>query len=382
MNKKASLFFLPILVIIALVVLISLYLILLSKSSPFVDTPIGKRQFELLNTYIKAESALFYIDQSAKYSAEQAIYDLAKNGGFAEIEEDEVDELESIKKNLLQTKCGRYSGYAIWYEIKENNAKLVAESCFQEKSLNINLQNNLIALFNDNLNNYFFNYPDNLPINNYNYQIRDSLEITGVAVSPIYFNIMKDFEVSEYDKEGITSKLQVEPTTTTPSIKVSYKYKLKAPPRPKDVVVDRIVLHHTGGDTASEAYQTLKDRMLSVHYIIDRDGTIYYLVDERKMALHAKGWNVRSIGIEIVNTGYANMEYTDAQYGSIKSLINDIASRWPSINTDNEHIIAHYEISTDKWDPSPNFEWAKIGLPQHITLSTERGKVLQKFGYI
>ena len=147
-------------------------------------------------------------------------------------------------------------------------------------------------------------------------------------------------------------------------------------------MVDRIILHHTGDDAASKTYSTLVKRKLAVHYIVDRDGTIYYAVDERKMAFHAKGWNTRSIGIEIVNTGYSDMEYTEAQYSSIRNLVNDIAKRWPSISADDEQIIGHYQASkVGKWDPSPNFNWAKIGLSNHIMLA-DLGKTLSsEFGY-
>src|SRR3989338_7908683 len=47
---------------------------------------IGNYNFYLLKSANDAETALLYIDQSAKNSLEQAIYDLAQNGGILEIE--------------------------------------------------------------------------------------------------------------------------------------------------------------------------------------------------------------------------------------------------------------------------------------------------------
>jgi len=182
--------------------------------------------------------------------------------------------------------------------------------------------------------------------------------------------------------ENKDTQLKVEPTTTKPGIGVSYKYSLEGYNRPSGVTVDTIILHHTGDDAVIKAYNGLKNRKLSVHYIIDRDGTIYYLVDERKMSFHAKGWNDVSIGIEIVNTGQSSMDYTDAQYSSIKNLINDISKRWPSIQADHQHVKGHYEVSTiGKWDPSPNFDWNKIGLANHVTLADLGKKAPQDFGY-
>ena len=372
-NKKGALTFNVILVGMLVFVLIYAWINLTSKYSNF-DQKIGEKQYSLINTYAKAESALFYIDQSAKYSLQQAVYDLAHNGGTSEIEYEDIH--IGISKES-EGKCGKYFGYSVWYEIKKEDSGFIETSCFDKELLN----DYLLSSFDRNLNAYLLNHPNNIPIDNYNYEIRGSFEIIGRAISPLHFDILKDIKVAKYDSIT-TKKLQIEPTSTTPAIHVSDKYNLEAPSRPNNILIDRIILHHTGDDAAGKTYQTLKNRKLSVHYIIDRDGTIYYVVDELKMAQHAKGWNARSIGIEVVNTGYYDMEYTDAQYKSVNNLINDIASRWPSIKADNEHVIGHYEATTGKWDPSPNFEWARIGLQGHTTLTAEGKKPPREFGYV
>ena len=50
-----------------------------------------------------------------------------------------------------------------------------------------------------------------------------------------------------------------------------------------------VVLHHSSNDTAERALTTLTNsaREVSAHYLIGRDGTIYYLVDELARAWHA-----------------------------------------------------------------------------------------------
>ena len=158
---------------------------------------------------------------------------------------------------------------------------------------------------------------------------------------------------------------------STPRISVSHNFApLEAPERVSLSAVDTIILHHTGGDSPSTAYAKLKTDKNSVHYIIDTNGVIYYVVDEKKSAQHAGSYNERSIGIEIVNTGYKSMEFTNAQYTSISNLITDIVGRWPGIKYDDQHILAHYQVPSDgKWDPSPNFDWSRIGLPTHILLA-------------
>ena len=41
----------------------------------------------------------------------------------------------------------------------------------------------------------------------------------------------------------------------------------------------------------------------SGHYYIDRDGSVHLFVRPNRVANHTRGYNPRSIGIELVNTG-------------------------------------------------------------------------------
>ena len=371
-SKKGAVLFSIILVVFMVVILLYAWGLLASKYKKF-DKNIGERQYQLINIYQKGEKALFYIDQSAKYSLQQAVYELGKNGGISEIETEE-------NEAPFNDECGKFYGYTIWYDVDKNQqGSNVKIDCTDNEETKLGLKH----IFNENLNQYIINYPYNIPTDNYNYEISGNLEMTGKAIYPVYFDILK--EAAAKEKEiNIPEGLKVEPKTTTPGIPTSSTYfgKLKVFNRPRNVVVDTVILHHTGDDAAGKTFNTLKKRGLSVHYIIDRDGIIYYIVDESKMAQHAESWNARSIGIEIVNTGRSNMKYTDEQYNSIKSLIKDIESRWPSIKVDNEHVIGHYQGSTTgKWDPSPNFEWSRIGLTHHITLADLGRKAPKDSGY-
>lgn len=140
-------------------------------------------------------------------------------------------------------------------------------------------------------------------------------------------------------------------------------------------LIDIIVLHHTGPSSGAKGVvDTLKSRGLSVHYIVDRDGKVYQIASENLVTWHAgcdvgstckkSGINSHSVGIEIVNAGSYSDKFTDAQYESINNLVKDIAER-NNIPYDNKHIIGHYEITTAKYDPSPNFDWLRIGLINH-----------------
>ena len=57
---------------------------------------------------------------------------------------------------------------------------------------------------------------------------------------------------------------------------------------------------------SKSCFKVLSQRGLSVHFLIDNDGTIYQLLDMNHIAYHAGGskWNANSIGVEITNAYY------------------------------------------------------------------------------
>jgi N-acetyl-anhydromuramyl-L-alanine amidase AmpD len=198
--------------------------------------------------------------------------------------------------------------------------------------------------------------------------------------------------------------------------------------------VNTIVVHATEGASALGAIQAISTADLSIHYMIDRDGTIISannankfapaqyvnaFVDESVIAQDAgcfdtrtnTHWascssscisdgliatscqslsnppqssycciefNPKSIGIELVNLGdactdaaYKNSQYcknsitadgkqwepyTNAQINSLVNLVSDISSRY-NIPLDRSHIVGHYQTSTYKTDPGPQFPW-------------------------
>ena len=125
----------------------------------------------------------------------------------------------------------------------------------------------------------------------------------------------------------------------------------------------------------------------STHYVIDREGTVYACIPEARNAWHAgKGtWmeftdnmNSRSIGIEMLGIGtYDEMQqyitkpdykkidpcdigFTNEQYESLDTLLNDIFTRNPGIAKDRNHVIGHCEYSSRKTDPGSLFEWSRL----------------------
>ncbi len=74
--------------------------------------------------------------------------------------------------------------------------------------------------------------------------------------------------------------------------------------------VDQFVLHYDVCGVSKQCFRILHDvRGLSVHFMLDIDGTIYQTCDLKERTYHATSSNDRSIGIEIANMGaYADGE--------------------------------------------------------------------------
>jgi N-acetyl-anhydromuramyl-L-alanine amidase AmpD len=83
--------------------------------------------------------------------------------------------------------------------------------------------------------------------------------------------------------------------------------------------VDQFVLHFDVAGISRTCFKVLQDnRDLSVHFMLDLDGTIYQTLDLKERARHATISNNRSIGIEIANMGaYRDSEKSplDKWYG-------------------------------------------------------------------
>jgi N-acetylmuramoyl-L-alanine amidase len=129
-----------------------------------------------------------------------------------------------------------------------------------------------------------------------------------------------------------------------------------------------IVLHYTAGGTVKtnfnyfnniqieNARKINKDQSLlnvSAHYLIDRDGTIYHLVDDNLLARHAIGLNYCSIGVE--NIGSKNEPLTEQQVIANANLIRHLCKKHKI-----EYVIGHSEYTkfrkTELWkETNPNY---------------------------
>jgi N-acetylmuramoyl-L-alanine amidase len=105
---------------------------------------------------------------------------------------------------------------------------------------------------------------------------------------------------------------------------------------------------------------------VSAHYLIDRDGVRFSLVDETMRAWHAGAgaWqgeadvNSRSIGIELVNSGAE--PFAEPQMAALERLLADVLNRH---GLGPEAVIAHSDMAPDrKADPGGRFDWRRLAL--------------------
>ncbi len=140
--------------------------------------------------------------------------------------------------------------------------------------------------------------------------------------------------------------------------------------RPDDGVIDMLVIHYTGMQSAAGALARLCDpeAKVSAHWLIDEDGGVFGLVPEERRAWHAgvSFWrgatdiNARSIGIELVNPGheFGYRPFPEPQMAALIDLVHDIQARH-SIPARN--VVGHSDIAPRrKMDPGELFDWKRL----------------------
>ena len=100
-----------------------------------------------------------------------------------------------------------------------------------------------------------------------------------------------------------------------------------------------IVIHYTGMQSERESIKKLCDlkSKVSCHYLINRNGKIYRLVEDARIAWHAgkscwgryKNLNKNSIGIELVNKGhqFGYTSYKKEQLQSLKKICKQLIKK-------------------------------------------------------
>lgn len=170
-------------------------------------------------------------------------------------------------------------------------------------------------------------------------------------------------------------------------------------------VVDQLVLHYDAAGSSRRCLEILEERGLSIHFLVDVDGTIYQALDLRDQAWHATIANARSIGVEIANLGayppgspeiakagervrgaaqgreLEQPAFTRAQYESLAKLAAAVCAMFPGIEVEAPRdadgrvrtgvlaepewnafhgILGHLHVQANKSDPGPAFDWERL----------------------
>ncbi|CAN5708667.1 N-acetylmuramoyl-L-alanine amidase [soil metagenome] len=164
-------------------------------------------------------------------------------------------------------------------------------------------------------------------------------------------------------------------------------YESRLPPRPLSQV-DLVVVHCTELPDLATARQ-YGERIVypdsgtgnSGHWYIDRDGDSVRYVSADRIAHHVRGYNPRSLGIELVNTGRwphwldsrrqaMDEPYPAAQIDALLRLLATLQVTLPALRW----IAGHEDLDTDsvpanddpalrvarKRDPGPLFPWPRV----------------------
>ncbi len=128
--------------------------------------------------------------------------------------------------------------------------------------------------------------------------------------------------------------------------------------RPAGTDIDCVVLHATAGSLSGTlSWFANPASGVSAHYVVAKDGDVYQMVEEDKLAHHAGGsdyqgrraFNNFSIGIEIVNLNNGEDPYPALQVESMVKLVGYLVEKHKIAR---EWIVTHADCSTaGKTDP-------------------------------
>jgi N-acetyl-anhydromuramyl-L-alanine amidase AmpD len=128
------------------------------------------------------------------------------------------------------------------------------------------------------------------------------------------------------------------------------------------IIPKMIVVHWTGIPTFEKSFAEFDKIALdssradimksgavnvSIHFLVDKDGSIYRLMPETWMARHAIGLNHLSIGIENVGGARDRDDLTRDQLNANEYIVRYLKEKYPSI----EYLIGHYEYTLFEHHP-------------------------------
>jgi len=131
--------------------------------------------------------------------------------------------------------------------------------------------------------------------------------------------------------------------------------------------IKMIVIHYTGMQSERESLNRLCNykSKVSSHFFVNKNGKVYNLVKENRVAWHAgkscwgnfKNLNKNSIGIELENKGH-QFGYTNFKKKQISNLIILLKIIIKKYKIKKKNIVGHSDIAPlRKKDPGEKFPW-------------------------
>lgn len=132
--------------------------------------------------------------------------------------------------------------------------------------------------------------------------------------------------------------------------------------------IDTVVIHSSYDALSGDPYSVeglikeYRQYKVAPHYLIDRKGIIYRLVEDKNTAYHAgesqapdgrTNVNEFSLGIEIMNT--KTDKPTQEQYASLQKLIDFLRESY-----NIKYVLGHNQIADGRKDDPWNFDWEKM----------------------
>ncbi len=154
-------------------------------------------------------------------------------------------------------------------------------------------------------------------------------------------------------------------------MKIYYKYSPNFDKRKRLInSIKIIVIHYTGMQSERESLNRLcgKKSNVSSHFLINRNGKLYKLINENQIAWHAgkscwgkfKNLNKNSIGIELVNKGH-EFGYSNFKKKQLISLLKLCKKLIRKYNIKKNNVVGHSDIAPNrKTDPGEKFPWEKL----------------------
>jgi N-acetyl-anhydromuramyl-L-alanine amidase AmpD len=144
-----------------------------------------------------------------------------------------------------------------------------------------------------------------------------------------------------------------------------------------------IIVHWTAVDSAEKSFNAFNRETLlsqrkdldssslnvSIHFLVDKEGNIFRLMPENRMARHCVGLNHLAIGIENVGGVGGKEDLTKAQLQANAKLIKHLKEKYSTIR----YLIGHYEYL--------QFENTSLWKEKKSTIRTKKidpGKIFMK----